>query len=430
MSINKALSLIQQIRTTTVFKNMGYLFITQILNCIFPLITVSYLIKTIDVTNYGKFSFGQAFVSYFIVFVDYGFNLSATRKIAECKDDKTRLAKVFADTIFAKAVLLAIALTVYIGILAFSPKMNDSSSFYLLFFGMVIGSVFYPQWFFQGIQKMGYITLINLFIKTIFLALIIFVVKDKDDYIYLPSLYSLSYLLPGAIAFMLAFRSLDNMFYLSRWADIKATLQDGFYLFISSGLSVILSGSAIFILGLMANDTLVGYFSGYDRLIKACVLVLTAITTAIFPRVSQLFAQNRADAIRFIKKTGMMTVGLSICVVLGMILFLPLINRLFLTPDFIAYRSIFYILSVWIIVAIINNFIGIQYLTGSGQARIYSMSFIIAACITLFLLYFLTERYSYIGTACAVLFGEISLSISMSLFIYMSHRRKKLNSGL
>ena len=46
------------------------------------MITFPYLVRTLGVEKYGLVMFAQAFISYFSLMGDYGFNLSGTREVA------------------------------------------------------------------------------------------------------------------------------------------------------------------------------------------------------------------------------------------------------------------------------------------------------------------------------------------------------------
>ena len=63
-----------------VFKNFCSLSVLQGFNYILPLLVLPYLIRTVGLNYFGVLMFSQSIINYFIIIVDYGFNLSATRK--------------------------------------------------------------------------------------------------------------------------------------------------------------------------------------------------------------------------------------------------------------------------------------------------------------------------------------------------------------
>ncbi|WAT01799.1 oligosaccharide flippase family protein [Rouxiella chamberiensis] len=76
-------------------KNILSLFMIQGAGYILPLVTLPYLVRVLGPSQYGILGFSFAFVQYFTLIVQYGFDLSATNKIAIHKEDKTLVSQVF-----------------------------------------------------------------------------------------------------------------------------------------------------------------------------------------------------------------------------------------------------------------------------------------------------------------------------------------------
>lgn len=407
----------------SVSRNIFFLGITQIVNYLFPLLTLPFLVKTLGNFEWGKIAFAQALIAYFILIVDYGFNISATRKIAVALNDKKALRHVFYNTIYSKVILLLISgvflLIFTIGV----PKFSKDALLYWFFFGSVIGNLFYPQWFFQGIEKMQYITIINFVIKLIFTGLIFLLVDDKTDSLLVGFLSGISYIVPGVIAFFIAKKIVGNPLRV-RLTDIKIEMIEGFHLFVSSAMTSILTSASVFILGLMSSEEIVGGYSAIDRLIKACIMVFIPITTGIYPTISKQLGVSEEEGIRKIVKLAIPTIVLSIVLVLLLLFLKDIIIENFYTKYFLKYSTVYVLLLFWIPVSILNNFIGIQYLTGSGRGNFYAKSFLIAGICTLFFMLLLTKLYSYTGTALSVLLGEIILTLVMLFMIVFKVKSK------
>lgn len=415
---------LKRVRNSPVGLNAFFIFLTQIVNYGFPFITIKYLVSLLGADNLGKIAFAQAFVGYFIILVDYGFSTSITQEIAVNKNNPEAVRRIFYNVYYAKLLLLFVGIIIYAISIGTFERFADDRFFYIAFFGLVIGSVLFPQWYFNGIEKMGYITLINAIIKVIFLICIFIFIKSKNDYVYTPLLYSLSSILPGIYAFIIAKNKVGPPI-IPKIKEIVKAFSNGFGMFVSGVMAVIISGSAVFVLGLVATDAITGYYSGFDRVAKAAYLLLCPITLAIYPTVSRKFSESYETGYKYIKKAGLITVSLAVCVAVGLMVMSGFITNLLYTPDFLQYRIILCILAVWIVIITINNFIGVQYLTSIGKSRLYGKAFMFAAAIALPLTYLLTRLYSYIGAAFSVLLGECLLTCFMLFFILVIERHKK-----
>ena len=89
----------------TVFANFGYLTLLQIAGYVFPLITMPYLARVIGVDGFGKIAFASVVVVWFQTIADWGFNLSATRDVAQNKKNKEKVSEIFSNVLWARCFL-------------------------------------------------------------------------------------------------------------------------------------------------------------------------------------------------------------------------------------------------------------------------------------------------------------------------------------
>lgn len=411
------------------FKNIFFLFINQIATYIFPLITLPLLVKYLGAFGFGRISFGLAFISYFTLLVDYGFNITASRKIAQNKNNPTECYRIFLTTIYTKLFLAAISGIALLFITSIFPIFQGEKLIIWTFYFATWGLALFPQWYFQGIEKMGNITLINSASKIIYTCLIVFFIKNENDIYWVGLFYSLSYIFPGIWAFIIAKKIQINEHISTRkrivFKNIIFELKDGKHVFFSTIMSSILLSTSIFILGIFETKEIVGIYSGIDKLIKAALFIYTPITMAIFPIISNELAISEEKGVKLILKFGIPTIITSMILMVGFILMKEFIISLIYPFNFTLYSSIFTILSVWIPFSVINNFIGIQYLCGSGNSKIYGNSFTISGILTIIIMLYLTKEYSYNGTAFSVLIGEAILTLVMIAGIIL--QKKKLS---
>ena len=214
--------------------NFFSLSVLQAANYLLPLITLPYLLRVVGAEKYGVIAFAQAFIQYFIVFSEYGFTLTATRAIATQREDIVSISKIFSAVMVIKFIIMIICLIIYVLIVVFVDKMFNERFVYYYIFGMVFGNILFPGWLFQGIEKMEYITLLNLLSKTIFTICIFVFIKDTADYFYVPLINSLGSISAGLIAIIIAFKRFKIFFIMPHRNDLLHYVKDGWHIFIST----------------------------------------------------------------------------------------------------------------------------------------------------------------------------------------------------
>ena len=184
--IAKFKSKFQSENSKKISANFMYLSILQGMNLILPLITFPYLVRVLGIENFGLLMFAQAFIVYFTMIVDYGFNLSGIREVSSNRNNKNKLINIFSSIMIARFILALVGL-IFLTIIVFSfEKFSQNWELYYLTFGIVIGTALFPTWFFQGMEKMKYITVLTVIAKLIFTLSIFLFVTTEKDFIYVP----------------------------------------------------------------------------------------------------------------------------------------------------------------------------------------------------------------------------------------------------
>ena len=164
-----------------IISNIVSLFGIQGMNYFIPLITLPYLVKTLGPESYGVLGFSFAFIQYFCLITDYGFNLSASRKVAMHSSDKTEVSRIFWHVILCK-VLLAILGAFFLVIACHSLSyIQMQQDVIWAAYGLVIGNILFPVWLFQGKEQMGLSAISNILSRAASIPLIFVFVKEMDD---------------------------------------------------------------------------------------------------------------------------------------------------------------------------------------------------------------------------------------------------------
>ena len=163
--IQKIKSKFQSENNKKITSNFIALSILHATNILLPLITFPYLVRVLGIEMFGLIAFSQAFLIYFSLIADYGFNLSGIREVSVNKYKQNKLIQVFNSIMIARLILTVFGFIILTLIVFSFEKFSKDWELYLLSYGVVIGTFLFPSWFFQGIEKMKYITILNVQIR-------------------------------------------------------------------------------------------------------------------------------------------------------------------------------------------------------------------------------------------------------------------------
>ncbi len=354
------------------FLSLGAL---QIVGYIIPLINLPYLSRILGVEKFGLVFFAFAFMQYFIMLTDYGFGLSATREIAINRHNSNNISNIFSAVTFIKFCLLIISFLILCIMIIFIPKLHQNWLIFILSFLMVVGNAIYPVWFFQGMERMKYITFLNILAKIIFLVLIFIFVKKESDYIIVPLLNSLGFLVSGIIGMYFAIKELGARLYIPKWSTIKKQFKYSSEFFLSRASLSIFTNTNSFCLGLISSTIMVGYYVAAEKIYAAISGLVGPITGALYPFI----AKNKD--IKLYKKifTGVVIVNIFICAFV--FIFAPDIITIFYGKDMYNAYKILRIFCFLTMISVPHMMLGYPLLGAMGYTKQVNASIIISSFI-------------------------------------------------
>lgn len=403
-------------------ENILSLFSLQGFNYILPLITFPYLTRVLGPDKYGLVVFALAFIGYFQILTDYGFNLSATREVSIHRADDTKISQIFSSVMVTKVFLMIISFIIMTLIVFSFEKFRSEWLLYFFTFGLVIGSLLLPTWFFQGMEKMRYISILNIVISLIYTVFMFMFVKTASDYLYVPLINSIGTIIIGIYSLSLVHRQFDVKFCKPSMGDIKHQMKEGWHLFISTMAISLYTTSNRFILGFFVSYTILGYYAVAETIVRALQGLITPISQAIYPYFSRLQSENRPKAIEQLRKILLWIGVLSFLLSVLLVYCSPLLVELLAGRAYSASIPILQIL-VFIVFAVgVNNVLGIQGLVAFGYQEKFSKIVILAGILHIFLLVGLILILGSIGAAIAVVLTELIICVLM----YFTLKRLKI----
>lgn len=165
-----------------IIENFFSLSILNGLTFLLPLITLPFIVRIIGPEKYGIYAITLVVVQYINMISIYGFNYSGTRLISQNRNNLPMVGRFFSAIIVCRLVFALACLVLVFTASLFIPFLATERLSLLFAIGMVIGDVFVPTWFFQGMERMKFVTIVNVTSKGLFTILIFFVIRKADDY--------------------------------------------------------------------------------------------------------------------------------------------------------------------------------------------------------------------------------------------------------
>lgn len=400
-------------------KNFTSLSLLQLANYIFPVITLPYLVRVLGPEKYGVINFAAAFSAYFVIITDYGFNLSATQEISVNRNDKEKVSEIFSSVLTIKIILFFLSSGIFFLIVnMFELFSNDAGLYSIMFIG-VVGIVLFPLWVYQGVEKMKYILIINVAIRSVTIVSIFLLVKVENDYLLLAVIYTITQVMTGITGLFFAIRKFDLRYLFPSKVQLLEQLKKGWNLFLSSIWINLYTTSNVFILGLFAPNSVVGYYSAADKVRIAFQGILSSMSQSVFPYVNKLLAESYQKFLSFNRKLLKISVIIGIIISSSLFLFAEPIVKIVLgneySPSVIVLRII-----AWLpLIIFLSNVFGIQTMLPLNYQKRFSQILFLAALINLMISFSIVPSYFEIGTAVSMLVTEIFVTLSFYIFIRM-----------
>lgn len=376
------------------------------INILLPLITLPYLVRTIGLSKYGAYSMVYTVLQYVLLVSAYGFCYTATRQVAQNRDNIKYISVIFHSTIVVRLIISIPALIVGL-ILSYFIYPWDYVLMYIWGIGIVLGDVLNPVWLFQGYEKMRYMTYVNVVCKLFFTILIFLFVRTVEDYIYITLWNSLGFIVAGVLSYYISIKIFKIPFVKISKEDIIFQIKDGWSVFLSTVFMNIYRNSNIFILGFFVSDYGVGVYSAAEKVVKAVQSVTAPVSKALFPYLSATF-KNRTirDCSRQILSINKKIGALFFIITVLFFLSAGIINQVFFKNSDTRITELMRWMSPVIIIGSMNYVWGIAGLVNLNYKNYFLLSVTVSGIASLVVLLATVSFFDIFSCAISMLVSE------------------------
>ncbi|MBN2395331.1 MAG: oligosaccharide flippase family protein [Candidatus Atribacteria bacterium] len=410
--INKVKRIVGNNRT--VFANFSYLTLLQIFNLLLPLVTYPYLIRILGSGVYGKVIFAQAVVMYFSIIINFGFNISATKDVAENRDIKKKLDEIVSSIYILKGFLWFVSLLLFLFLIYIIPSFKQDFLLFLLTFGMTLMELFFPQWYFQGVEKMRYITIINVLSRSLFTVLIFIFVKNQHDYLLVPLFNTIGFFIGGVVSFLVLSIFERVVFKIQNYSVLRYYFKESIPLFLSAASIQVYVNANRVIVGAFLGMKDVAYYDLGEKILKLLKMPVGMLGQAAFPKLS------REKNIKLINRYLLIGIAGTSGLVLGVLFFRETIVSLLIGKYVIEAAKVLSILSISALMVAASQFLGTSRMIVFGFRKAFSKIIISSAIFFLigFGILFFVNTISLKSLAWLAVFVEAWVTLVMLVFCY------------
>ena len=252
--------------------------------------------------------------------------------------------------------------------LVFIPMMKDDFLLFLFSFLFLIQSIIIPIWFFQGLEKMQYITIIDVASRLIFLLLVYSFVNKTEDYLLVPILRLTGVFLAGLFSIYLIFFKEKVRLKLISVRDLKYYFREGLPFFYSQLSTVINARTNTLLLGIFSGMSLVAYYDFVSKVVEGLNAIFGILIKVLYPHISL------TENIKKAKKIFYFNLILSSIFYIFLCLCAKKIIILFFGDISFPAHSLFYIMGLLLPLVSIEWSLGDLLLAPFGHAKEYSLS--------------------------------------------------------
>lgn len=395
-------------------KNFLFSSAYQLLTIITPIITTPYLSRVIGAEGNGTFSFTQSVVNYFVLFAILGMSSYGVRAVAECGEDRARRSDVFWNAFSMTCVTGTVVVLAYIFYVSLFGQQY--LLLYLIWCLWVVGSVLDVSWLFFGCQTFSIPTTGNFITKICSVVMILVLVRSPGDvWAYVLAIAGANFV-NSVIPWIFVRRFVD----LARpqWSHMVSHLKPTLVLFVPVIAISIYGVLDKIMLGVLTSVEQVGYFDYAEKISKMPLSLITALGSAVLPRMAQIIgAGHIEEGKRLVGTTMWFMLACAFALCFGIVGVAPSFCPAFFGAGFDACAPLMSVLAFVIPTICVTNVIGNQYMLPCHRDRQYTISVSVGAGVNVIANLITIPLWGAMGAALSSVLSEVAVMVVQGWYV-------------
>ena len=396
-------------------QNIAALYGVQICTYALPLITFPYLARVLGPAGWGSVVFAQAIGVVIAVFVEYGFDISASRETSRHRGEPGHLSQLISGVLGAKVILAALCVCGAILSRRFTHHVAPSLA---LFWSSTIWGVcqgINMLWYFQGLERMRLASALEIGGKVVATLSIFLLIHHPDDGWKVMAAQCVGCIVAHGVTIVLAYREVGFLW--PTFSSVRRALRLGWSMFLfraAQGLTGSLNG---LVLGWVAPLAALGQYAGAERISRVFQQGLWPINQALYPKLTKQMRDDRHDAMKMVRLSLFFLGGLGL--LFGLILFFsaPLLVHVVLGNAFRGSVAPLRVFSLWIPLVALSTVLTFQLLLPNQLDYQFNAVIVTAGLLGFGSALLLAPIYQAAGIAWSAVIGQLYSLIAFSIIL-------------
>ena len=405
-----------------IIQSVGSLGVLQMTNYLVPVLVIPLLLARVGLESYGMIVLAQGIMNFAVAITDFGLNLTGTRLISQAKGDLSLERTLTQKILVIKIVLL---LGTFIGLVFLVKTVSPWQPYeYLILtsYFIVIGNTLMPVWYFQGIQKMTWLALLNFLSRVFYVGAVLFFIESSEDLLWVNVCNGLGWCIAAFFGWVVLFIKTKFRFEKQSFKAIYAFAHQNVPIFLSEGVTTFYRNIGVLMAGFFLNAPLMGIYVIIDRIMMLIANSYTLVYRAIFPMLCN-FVKESDRILRdflysiFSKLLIMVLLGMAVVIFFGGALIEMLSDEIILTEI----GPFLWILPVFIFLLFCNLPISLLIIALDMKKKYFTYH-LIGLITVLGLLPLLIPFLEINGLLCGIVLAELAMVIFGATVLYRTYR--------
>lgn len=287
---NRLIKFIKNPSNTKIVENIVSLGGLKAATMLLPLLIIPHLIKTIGMELVGLLALITSINAYFQTFIDYGFGYTGTREVSRNHLNRQKNTLSFYLITYCKIILIILSFFTIFIISFINEFIKQNLLLTLISLTHLSILSLSPIWFFQGVEDMKKIAFGEISGKILSFFLIISLVKEPEDIILVPLLYTLGQVFSFTL-YIIFLRKYINFLDIPVFnaREIKLKLMESWSMFLNILLPNFYNNYSYLAVGYFSSLSAVAAYDIVRKIMNISEQAMAILSKVYYPALSKNF---------------------------------------------------------------------------------------------------------------------------------------------